>query len=243
MHVVPVIDLKAGVVVRARLGQREGYRPIETPLSPTSDPVDVARGLRALHPFTTLYLADLDAIMGGGDNGAAIARLRAACPDLTLWVDNGIADHARATAWLDAGLGCLVLGSESQRDARLLQNFAGDPRIVLSLDYRGTDFVGPPAVLDAALWPPKVIAMTLARVGSGAGPDLDRLAAIRAAAPDRAVYAAGGVRDAADLDRLTAAGIAGALVATSLHDGRLGRDALRRAAADRGTAPHRTAQG
>ncbi len=243
MHVIPVIDLKAGVVVRAHLGQRDRYRPIETPLSPTADPVDVARGLIALHPFTTLYLADLDAIMGDGDNGAAIARLRAARPDLTLWVDNGIADHARADAWLGAGLGRLVLGSESQKDSGLLQRFAGDPRIVLSLDYRGTDFVGPPGLLDPGLWPPQVIAMTLVRVGSGAGPDLERLAAIRAAAPDCAVYAAGGVRDAADLDRLVAVGIAGALVATSLHDGRLGRDALRRVTADRGPAPHRAAQG
>jgi phosphoribosylformimino-5-aminoimidazole carboxamide ribotide isomerase len=243
MHIVPVIDLKGGAVVRARLGQRDHYRPIETPLSPTADPVDVARGLLALHPFTTLYLADLDAIMGDGDNGAAIARLRTACPDLTLWVDNGIADHARAAAWLDAGLGRLVLGSESQSDAGLLRRFAGDSRIVLSLDYRGTDFIGPPELCDPALWPPQVIAMTLARVGSGAGPDLARLAAIRAAAPDRAIYAAGGVRDAADLDRLAAAGIAGALVATSLHDGRLGRDALRRVTADRGPAPHRTAPG
>ena len=53
------------------------------------------------------------------------------------------------------------------------------------------------------------------------GPDLDRLRAIRAAAPDRAIYAAGGVRGAADLKALRRDGIAGALVATSLHDGRL----------------------
>jgi phosphoribosylformimino-5-aminoimidazole carboxamide ribotide isomerase len=231
MHVVPVIDLKAGAVVRARLGRRDQYRPIETPLAPTADPVDVARGLLGLHPFTTLYLADLDAITGSGDNGAAVARLRAACPGLALWVDNGIADHAVAAGWLDAGLGRLVLGSESQHDTDLLRRFAGDPRIVLSLDFRGPEFVGPAELLDPALWPPQVIAMTLARVGSGAGPDLDRLAAIRAAAPDRAVYAAGGVRDASDLARLAAAGIAGALVATSLHDGRLGRDDLRRLAA------------
>jgi len=61
----------------------------------------------------------------------------------------------------------------------------------------------------------------LARVGSGAGPDLDTLASIRDAAPDRKVYAAGGVRDNADLVTLKRAGIAGALVASCLHDGRL----------------------
>src|ERR1043166_10022328 len=87
MEIIPVIDVMGGVVVRARMGQRDQYRPIETPLSPTSDPVDVARGLLAVHPFATLYVADLDAIAGRGDNHAALALLRAALPRLTLWVD------------------------------------------------------------------------------------------------------------------------------------------------------------
>jgi phosphoribosylformimino-5-aminoimidazole carboxamide ribotide isomerase len=63
--------------------------------------------------------------------------------------------------------------------------------------------------------------MTLARVGSGAGPDTARIAEIRARAPGRSIYAAGGVRDAGDLAALQQLGVAGALVATSLHDGRL----------------------
>ena len=36
-----------------------------------------------------------------------------------------------------------------------------------------------------SLWPPDVIVMTLARVGTGTGPDLARLTAARSAAPDR----------------------------------------------------------
>jgi phosphoribosylformimino-5-aminoimidazole carboxamide ribotide isomerase len=64
VEIIPVVDLKGGVVVRARMGRREEYRPIETPLAPTSDPVDVARGLLSVHPFATLYVADLDAIAG-----------------------------------------------------------------------------------------------------------------------------------------------------------------------------------
>jgi uncharacterized protein related to proFAR isomerase len=40
-------------------------------------------------------------------------------------------------------------------------------------------------------------------------------------APGKRIFAAGGVRDAADLDLLKRAGIAGALIASCLHDGRL----------------------
>jgi len=198
--------------------------PIVTPLAATSDPLDVARGLLSVHPFATIYVADLDAIEGRGDNGAALRRVRLGCPGVSLWVDNGIADADAAAHWLDAGIGSLVLGSETQGDATLVRGLAGDDRVVLSLDYRGSDFQGPTAIVDApSAWPARVIVMTLARVGSGAGPDVERLAAVRRIAPGRRIYAAGGVRDAADLAALARAGIAGALVATALHDGRLGR--------------------
>ncbi len=222
MNIIPVLDLRGGVVVRARMGERQHYQPIASPLSPTSDPVDVMRGLLSVHPFTTFYLADLDAIQGTGDNEPVLRRVRAEFPMLAFWVDNGIADVGAAERWLEAGLGDLVCGSESQRDLGLLRNMAGRDRIVLSLDFRGEAFQGPPELLDEVTsWPQRLIVMTLARVGSGAGPDLDRLCAIRDVAAGRDIYAAGGVRDGADLTILRRAGISGALVATSLHDGRL----------------------
>ena len=222
MEVIPVLDLKGGIVVHARMGERSHYRPIETPLSASSHPVDVARGLLSIFPFATFYIADLDAIEGLGGNDAALAQLRGAFPAVALWVDNGMADLARARRWLDAGTGRLVLGSESQSDDTLVRALAADDRVVLSLDYRADAFQGPTALLtDAAKWPARVIAMTLARVGSAAGPDLQRLAAIKAQARAKHVYAAGGVRDADDLSALARAGIAGALVASCLHSGAL----------------------
>jgi phosphoribosylformimino-5-aminoimidazole carboxamide ribotide isomerase len=222
MQIIPVIDLKDRVVVRAHMGQRAAYRPIETPLSRTSDPIDVARGLLSIHAFKTLYVADLDAIEGTGNNNAALAQLGEAFPGVELWVDNGTADTPRARDWLAARTGSLVLGSESLGNPGTIRDLAADPRVVLSLDFHGTAFVGPTALLaEPDGWPRDVIVMTLARVGTGAGPDLARLSEIRANAAQRSIYAAGGVRDAADLTTLKALGVAGALVATSLHDGRL----------------------
>lgn len=238
MEIIPVLDLKDGVVVRARMGQRDLYRPIETPLAATSDPCDVMRGLQSVYRFATVYVADLDAIEGKGDNGAALGRLGAEWPEVVLWVDNGIADAAAAARWLGRGLGHLVLGSESQSDLALLRRFAGDDRVILSLDFRGTTLQGPVGLLsDVSAWPDRIIVMTLARVGSGAGPDIARLTQVRAMAPQRRIYAAGGVRDADDLAALARAGIAGALVATSLHDGRLRRADIDRLTADPAASP------
>ena len=221
MEVIPVLDLMGGSVVRARMGERAHYRPIATPLSPGSNPLDVARGLLRIGAFERLYVADLDAIAGKGDHRAVLRRLQSELR-LELWVDGGIADLAAARDWLGAGLGHLVLGSETQTDAALVRRLSADPRVVLSVDFRGEDFLGPPALLDEPdAWPDRVIVMTLARVGSGAGPDFSRLAAIRAVAGRIKLYAAGGIRGAADLADLARAGIAGALVASCLHDGAL----------------------
>jgi phosphoribosylformimino-5-aminoimidazole carboxamide ribotide isomerase len=222
MDVIPVLDLKGGVVVHARMGVRSAYRPIETPLSPSSRPADVARGLLSIHPFTSFYIADLDAIERRGDNDAAVLDLKKAFPNLVFWVDNGTADLGSAMRWLDAGIGCLVIGSETQRNGELIRHFRHDERVVLSLDFRGDAFAGPAALLgDADAWPADIIVMTLARVGSADGPDMARLAAIKAKGPGKRVYAAGGVRGADDLVALAQAGISGALVATCLHNGRL----------------------
>jgi HisA/HisF family protein len=222
MDVIPVLDLKNGLVVHAHMGRREQYRPIETPLSPSSMPADVARGLLSVYPFKTFYVADLNAIERKGNNNGAVAQLRNEFPALALWVDNGVTDLSEAQRWLDADLGHLVLGSESQKDGDLVRCCCGNERVILSLDYRSDTFLGPATIRDAAdEWPNKVIVMTLARIGSASGPDMHRLAAIKSKAHEKQVYAAGGVRDAADLAALAYAGIAGALVATSLHNGAL----------------------
>ena len=218
-EIIPVIDLAAGVVVHARRGERDRYRPIETPLAPSSQPLDVVTGLLELHPFATLYIADLDAITQRGDHHAEIDRIGRRFPDLELWIDAGVRTAADYRTVQE--LGTVVIGAETLSDIALLEHAK---IAVLSLDFRGGDFLGPASLLDdATCWPARVIAMNLARVGAGEGPDLELIASLRERAPHAAVYAAGGVRGAADLRAARAAGAAGALVATSLHDGRLSR--------------------
>jgi phosphoribosylformimino-5-aminoimidazole carboxamide ribotide isomerase len=222
MEVIPVIDLKEGIVVHARMGMRSEYAAIKTPLSRTSLPNDVTRGLLSIFPFERLYVADLDAIARKGENTAALKRLRTEFPDLVFWVDAGIADVQDAERWLEADLGHLVIGSETQQDSELIRHIGRNDRTILSLDFRGDAFLGPVSLLkDPDTWPTKIIVMTLARVGSASGPDMNRLKSIKSRADNQQIYAAGGVRGANDLALLAQAGIAGALVATSLHSGKL----------------------
>ncbi|WP_295437914.1 HisA/HisF-related TIM barrel protein [uncultured Thiodictyon sp.] len=219
MKLIPVIDLKGGLVVAARLGDRRRYAPIASPLCPAVEPAAVAAALLGLHPFAILYIADLDAIGGGTGHLEVVERLHRQHPRVSLWVDRGLTDLARLVR-----VARPVIGSESINDlAQWADLKARLDAPVLSLDYRADQFLGP-AGLDRRpdLWPTDLILMTLARVGSGQGPDLDRLGALRRLAPGHRVYAAGGVRDAADLRQLRALGVSGALVSTALHQGRIG---------------------
>jgi phosphoribosylformimino-5-aminoimidazole carboxamide ribotide isomerase len=223
LDIIPVIDVRNGLIVRAVMGRRELYAPIETPLSKTAEPEEVVLGLFRLYAFDKLYIADLDAIEGTGDNTTIVMRLRERFPGLDIWTDNGIADGERVRDWLDADRGTLVLGSESQANANVVRIFTDEPRLVLSLDFRAQAFQGPEELLEPLLWPRRVIAMTLARVGGAAGPDFERLASLRRLGPHQHLHAAGGVRGREDLLRLAKMGIKGALVASALHDGRLTR--------------------
>lgn len=224
MHVIPVIDIRGGVVVAASRGDRARYRPIETPLAATADPVAVALGLHALFPFSTLYVADLDGIESRSADLATQKRLVEAWPGTELWIDDGMIDSGARNFQVGRSVKYRVLGSESLAslaDYKSARRNVGAPA-PLSLDFRGDAFLGPPELLaDAKHWPERIIVMTLAKVGSGEGPDLARLASIIARARDRQIYAAGGVRDADDLKALRDIGVAGALIATALHSGRI----------------------
>jgi|SRR5579883_2936152 len=229
LSIVPVLDLRGGEVVHARAGDRARYRPIRSKLAASSAPDAVLQGLLSLAPFRAIYIADLDAIERRGDHRRLVADLAQRADGVAFWIDGGIGAAAEAAAFAAAGL-MPVLGSEtltSVQELAAAQRQLGNDGFVLSLDYRGDRLLGPPG-LDAMAeyWPDRVIAMTLARVGTGAGPDIARLDTLMRVAGGRSVYAAGGVRDRADLEALAAIDVAGALVASALHDGSLSRETL-----------------
>jgi phosphoribosylformimino-5-aminoimidazole carboxamide ribotide isomerase len=222
MDVIPVIDIRLGVAVRAMRGDRANYRPIESALTAGCDPVALALGYCTLYPFRTIYVADLDGIEGRGRNEGIFDRLIAAAPHVEFWIDDGSATLVAAESILRRPNCALVVGSESLRRLEDLHNLRGAGRLVLSLDFRGPAFVGPAGLQrQPALWPKRVIVMTLGRVGSGEGPDLEQLGEIVRGAPTNEVFAAGGVRNLADLIAARQCGAAGALVASALHSGTL----------------------
>ncbi|HET6379322.1 MAG TPA: HisA/HisF-related TIM barrel protein [Methylocella sp.] len=230
VEVIPVIDLKRGKAVRARQGLRHSYEPAVSAISRTSAPLDAVSGYLSVWPFLAFYIADLDAIEGLGSHETVIREMCSAFPDVSFWIDAGVSGKESALSWLARHRHAhLVIGTETLEDGACLEELSRNSRIILSLDYRGSEFLGPASVCRCPqFWPQRVIVMTLSRVGCGGGPDMERLAQIRRLAPHARLYAAGGLRGASDLMQLREAGISGALVASALHDGRLTRADLSR---------------
>ncbi|MEP6873193.1 MAG: HisA/HisF-related TIM barrel protein [Burkholderiales bacterium] len=232
MTLIPVIDLLKGQVVRGVRGDRQAYRPVESALCASSDPVAVATMLVDHCAAQQLYVADLDALMGGRPQHEVLRALLRALPGIELWLDAGFVD-ADAAAALRAQLAAdsarivPVFASETLRSRDALEDCLarfGAGGAVLSLDRRGGQRLDPAGCWEAqSLWPQRVIVMTLERVGSGAGPDLETMAGLHRQAPATTLIGAGGVRSLADLERALDAGAGAWLVASALHDLQLPR--------------------
>ena len=219
--VIPVLDLKDGVAVHAKGGKRADYRPLETPFGPADDPLVIARGLLDVTGSPTLYVADLDAIEGSGNNYETCRALADVLPTTTLWVDAGFSDVGECAFWLPLGA-TLVIGSESldAPDAWSDIHASFGESAVLSLDFDGATMRGPQTLLaEQEMWPDRLIVMSLTRVGTGEGPDFAQLKDVIGRSGARGVYAAGGVGNIEDLKRARDEGTRGALIATALHSG------------------------
>ncbi|CAB3749144.1 HisA/HisF-related TIM barrel protein [Paraburkholderia humisilvae] len=241
MRVIPVLDLLDGHAVRAIRGDRANYRPIQSSLCATSEPLAVARALLEASGADTLYVADLGAIVAQHADTSTLAALCSGLnpPSSTprhsiqIWLDAGFADYTSMHAHLmriGAPRGALVpvFGSETLRtpDALREAERAGYQPI-LSLDRRAGRPLHAPGTAATlhdtpAWWPARVIAMTLDRVGAYEGPDLATFNALRErAGGERIVIGAGGIRHRADLDAAAQSGAQAWLVGSALHDGKL----------------------
>ncbi|MBX3412241.1 MAG: hypothetical protein KF708_05940 [Pirellulales bacterium] len=239
MRVLPVLDLMSGVVVRGIGGRRDEYRPLESPLIASPQPVDVAHAIAERFASREFYLADLDAIAGHEPAWDTYAALLSSGYDL--WVDAGLADLPRANELAefvahDRSLTGVIAGLESLRNPQQLAEMltaVGPSRLVFSLDlkhgsplarHEGAFGADPFDVARAALTAgvERMIVLDLANVGQDAGlGTLDLCRRIHVAAPHVELVAGGGVRGLDDLRAVAAAGCRRALVASALHDGRL----------------------
>ncbi len=242
MKVIPVIDIWRGVAVHARRGERARYRPIRSVLLRDADPVALLRAYRTSLGSTSVYVADLDAISGRGENLDIVAEMAASEPGLELSVDAGIRSVSGARALLRSGASKIILASESLASLdEASPPFAelGPSRVVFSIDLRdrrvvwrdGSSESTDPYELAARL-PPigflDAIILEMEKIGTGGGADATFVRRLARAAPGVQLIVGGGIRTVEEILHLKRAGAAGVLLATALHDGTINRADLAR---------------
>ena len=67
MKIIPVIDVLNGIAVHGIQGERKQYKPLKSLLCRSFKPTEIAYAFELLG-FDSLYLADLDAILGKSTN-------------------------------------------------------------------------------------------------------------------------------------------------------------------------------
>jgi phosphoribosylformimino-5-aminoimidazole carboxamide ribotide isomerase len=227
MDVIPAIDLRDGKCVR--LIQGEYHRQITY----NDDPVEQARRFHA-DGARWLHVVDLDGAKVGRPTNtetiAAIARLGL----LNVEVGGGIRTEDAIRRLLDAGVTRVIIGTKAVDDfdwfREQAEQFSG--RLVLGLDARGSmvathgwisdtaqtmlDFAAEADRLPLAA----IIYTDISKDGMLSGPNIERTQSL-AEAVKTPVIASGGVKEAADIRKLTRIGVAGVIVGRSLYEGTL----------------------
>jgi phosphoribosylformimino-5-aminoimidazole carboxamide ribotide isomerase len=214
MELILALDLMQGRAVRGKSGNRKTYRP----LVPDSDPVAIVTRLSPRF----LYIADLDRIMGNGEQDSLV--LSCAHHVERCYLDRGCrspSDYLSAEGIVN------IAGTETAGD---LPRYHGG---YLSMDVRNGAVI--PSGEDPLLFLERaaglefdgVIVLNLGAVGTGSGIPYGDLRQLRRVYDRRLLYG-GGVRGAEDLDGLGELEYDGAIVATAVHAGAIPVGAVRR---------------
>ncbi len=218
MDLILATDLKGGLIVHGKSGNRESYYPIKTPLSDSPNPSDFVRNISPKF----LYIADLNRITGDGSHDSIIKDLTRYTHEI--WLDRGSKDY---TDILSIPKVFPIYGTETANE-----NYASYNGGYLSIDIKDNHVI--PSQKDPVDFLKMVsefsfsgcILLNITGVGTCCGLNPDYLQMCRDAYSKKLIYG-GGVSSTEDLDLLRDAGFDGAIVATAVHNGTIPLQAIK----------------
>ena len=233
MEIIPAIDLRGARVVRLAQGDYSRETVYEV------DPLQLAAAY-AHAGARWLHVVDLDGARSGSFDNLQTITAIAAGP-LRVQAGGGVRSGDDIDRLFDAGVARVVIGSVAVAEPDKVEkwiSFYGRDRLCIALDTKhdegGTwtlptrgwtqassstlDDLAPRYESAGAL---HLLCTDIARDGMLAGPNHDLYRHIAQIAPNLAVQASGGVRDAKDVYELRATGVAGVVLGRSLLEGKL----------------------
>lgn len=219
---IPVIDLKQNQAVSGKSGMRDTYQPLNTVFAPTSNPVDIANGLK-LNGADEMYIADLDLIESDGHNINDIKMVNTILP---VMFDGGVKNCEAFEFFLDYAYKVIVPTETIESISEMEKIFEKYPkeRIVVSIDVKDNELLSKNLDLSLSefkeelkkLNPNEIILLDISGVGTQKGYNtklLDEFKEFK-----NQLIIAGGLNKES-LNELDSLGIKKVLVGTSLHSG------------------------
>lgn len=229
MKIIPVLDLLDGEVVHGKEGERGRYKPINSDLVDSSNPLEVVSAFKEDLGLNKIYIADLNAIEGDGNNLEEIKRIKNRF-DAEIMLDFGIVDEKSIKSELTEFSDQLILGTETLSSLKTVSSLLeekGKEGVIVSIDMANMDVmssiegIGDPesAVRKiASFGVKKFIFLDLKKVGSMEGPSSELKKLIeRVSDLDLHLITGGGISSAEEIKLLEEWGIDSLLIATALH--------------------------
>jgi phosphoribosylformimino-5-aminoimidazole carboxamide ribotide isomerase len=219
ISIIPVLDVMNGFVVHAVRGERSNYRPFtDSVLCKDAKPACVMDRLYDLG-FRTIYIADLDSIMGIGNNRWVI--------DYALHKGfNVYADVGRdGLSLMDSDNLHYVIGTEYlvyPQELGLINNRVSS----LDLEYERVKFMNGiyelsevvESIVKTNIMPKALLIINLKYVGTMQGINKKALDIVRVSY-NGPLFAGGGLRSIDEIQELARYNLDGLLIATALHKG------------------------
>jgi len=238
MRIIPVIDILNGKVVKAIGGKREEYKPLESVLTKSTEPLDFALAFESLG-FKELYLADLDAILGRGPN-LSLYEMIISNTDLILMIDAGINDLEKAKSIDRLSATRVIIGTETLESIDFIRkalNSLGSDKVIVSMDLKNGRVISrcnlirsynkyTVARLLHNFGVQTIIVLDLEKVGTETGVNISEVKKLLDIF-DLNLLVGGGIRDIKNLRELRKIGVFGALIASILHNGRITKEDLK----------------
>ncbi len=218
VEIIPVIDIRGGLAVSGRSGDREKYSPLKSVFSDDPDPLKIASSL----PFERLYVADLDGIMEGRPDFETLKRLSILKKTL---IDIGVREIEDLKLFDE--IDCeVILGSETVKSMGLIlesMKRLGE-RMIFSIDIKGNRVLSnflPENPADAymelvSIGVKRIIFLNISAVGT----EKADFSFIKDLNMSVEILVGGGITEK-DLKYMADRRIDGALVGTILHKGLL----------------------
>ncbi|GAA0127606.1 HisA/HisF family protein [Methanococcus maripaludis] len=211
MEIIPVIDLMNGLAVSGKSGNRKKYVPIKSVLCDSSNPLDVIKKYKE-NGAKKVYIADLNSIMGTGDNFEIVKSL-----DIFKIVDFGVTDK-KDLENVKKYVNMTILGTETLNDISILK----EENIILSLDFKDGKLLNYnlEEILSEIDKKTPLIILDISSVGTQKGINVELIKDILKKT-DNPIYIGGGIKSEDDLKISKELGISGVLIGTTIHNGKL----------------------